>query len=796
MFRNYLKTAFRNLIRHKLFSALNIIGLATGMACSILIFLWVQDERSYDRFNANADHIYRVTAHLMDLSVAVTPLPMGVTAKKEIPAVKMATSISHLHSIITIGHQKFDDKNIYYADSNFLRMFSFPVAHGDPATMLTRPDEIVMTESAAKKYFGSNENAMGKVIRVENNAGGAPLTVSAILKDVPHNSHLQFDLLLPQQQYEKNRNANEAWGNFDVYNYLWIEEHADGSPAAIASLEKQVTSMHDRNDNSHTKSTYRLQALTDIHLRSNLFMDVAGNGNNQYVIVFSLVAIFILLIACINFMNLSTAISGQRAKEVGLRKTVGAQRFQLVFQFLSESLLLSFIALVISIGLTFLLLPLFNELAAKAISINLLNFKIIGSLLATAVAVGVISGSYPALFLSSFKPVKVLKGVKNLHGRTNYFRNGLVILQFSISVILIVSTLVVYNQLQYIRHRDIGFDKDNLLYTQIPDAGNFGKNAETIKTSLSQQSQLTEHTLISHLPTDLPTGQKLDWPGMDQQILLIAPVMWVDENFIRVFGIQLLAGRFFLKDDLADKRNYVVNETTLKRMGMSLSTAIGKKIKVSDNEGEIIGVVKDFNFKPVQKNIEPLILKKYDGYANGVTGFVVVKTTAANTDRNMKAVRKLLQPLFPDFPFLQGFINEDLARLYITEQRMGKLFNIFSVLSVIISCLGLFGLATFATQKRIKEIGVRKVLGASAAGIVAMLTKDFIKLVAVALIIAFPVSWLLMNKWLDNFAYQIDISWWMFVVAGGIAIFIAFLTVSYQSVKAALANPVKSLKTE
>jgi putative ABC transport system permease protein len=796
MFRNYLKTAFRNLVRNKLFSVLNITGLATGMACSILIFLWVQDERSYDRFNTNANHIYRITAHVMDLNAAITPIPLGVTAKKEIPAVKMSATISPLESVITIDHQKFDDKNIYFADSNFLRMFNYPLAIGDPATVLTRPDEIVITESAAKKYFGSVGNAMGKVIRVENNGGGDPLTVSAVLKDIPHNSHLQFDLLLPKARYDNVRNPAEAWGNFDVYNYLLIDEHADGSPAAIASLEKQINIVHDRNDNSHTKSTYNLQALPDIHLQAGLFMDVPGIGNKQYVTIFSLVAIFILLIACINFMNLSTAISGQRAKEVGLRKTVGAQRFQLVFQFLSESLLLSLISLVISIGVVVLLLPLFNNLAAKSISINLLSIKTIGLMLSVAMIVGVISGSYPALFLSSFNPVKVLKGVKHLHGRTNYFRNGLVVLQFSISVILIISTLVVYKQLQYIHNRDIGFDKENLLYTQIPDAGDRYENFNALKTKLSGQSQISDYTLVSHLPTDLRTGEKISWPGMDQETLLIAPEIWVDENFVRVFGMKMLAGRTFFKDNIADSKNYVVNEAVLKTFKMNAATAIGKKIKVGDREGEIIGVVKDFNFKPVQQTIEPLIIKKYDGFANGTAGFIVVKTAKAGIDRSMSNVRNLLQPLFPDFPFLQGFINEDLNRLYITEQRMGKLFNVFSVLSVIISCLGLFGLATFATQKRIKEIGVRKVLGASAAGIVAMLSKDFIKLVAVALIIAFPVSWLVMNKWLDNFAYRISISWWMFVTAGVLAILIAFLTVSYQSVKAALSNPVKSLRSE
>lgn len=789
MFRNYLKTAFRNLIRHKLFSVLNIIGLSTGMACSILIFLWVQNEKSYDRFHPNAKNIYRITARVMDMHAAITPIPMAYAAKAEIPGITIASSISPLQRILTINHQKFDDKEIYYADAAFLKLFNFPILKGDPNTVLTRPDEIVITEKAAKKYFGSADMAIGKIIKVEDGQG-TPLTVSAVLKDIPGNSHLQFDLLLPRQQYEMTRNANEAWNNFDVYNYIQTDQKD------IAKLEKQLNALYAKNDKTQTPAKFELQPLTSIHLNAHLFMDVEGHGNSQYVTIFSLVAVFILLIACINFMNLSTAISGQRAKEVGLRKTIGAVRIQLVFQFLSESLLLAIVALIIGLMMAYLLLPVFNTIASKSISINLLNINVILLLLGTAVGVGLLSGSYPALFLSSFNPVKVLKGVKNLHGGTNYFRNGLVVIQFSVSVILIISTVVVYQQLQYIRHRDIGFNKDNLLYTQIPDAGDRGKNYDVLRAKVSQQSNVGNFSFVSHLPTDLRTGEKLSWPGMNENDLLIVPQIWVDESFISVFGMKLLAGRTFFKDDKADAANYIVNEATVKKIGSTIEKAVGTELSFGDRKGVIIGVVKDFNFRPVQKVIEPLVLRKFDGYANGTAGFIVQRSKTADIRHDMAQTRKILDPVFPDFPFLQGFINEDIARLYSAELRMGRLFNIFSVLSVIVSCLGLFGLATFSTQKRIKEIGVRKVLGASAAGIVAMLSRDFIRLVILALVIAFPVSWMIMNKWLDNFAYRTAISWWMFVLAGGTAILIAFLTVSYQSVKAALSNPVKSLRSE
>ncbi len=520
-------------------------------------------------------------------------------------------------------------------------------------------------------------------------------------------------------------------------------------------------------------------------------LDVDGQGNGTYVTIFSLVAFFILFIACINFMNLSTALSSKRAKEVGLRKTVGARRVQIIIQFLSESILLSFISLFIAIVLAILLLPLFNEVASKSISINLVSVKIVVTLLATAVLVGLLSGSYPALFLSSFNPVNVLKGVKMLHGRKSFLRSGLVVLQFSISVILMISTLVVYRQLQFIKNRDIGFNKENLLYVHMPEVGDLKNNKDALKAMLSQYPGINDYTITDHLPTYLTTGGPLSWPGMNQGEQVITSRLLTDENFIRTFGIPLLAGRFFSQDFKSYDSTYVVNETALKVMNITPSDAIGKKITMSGREGTIIGVVKDFNFKPVQQPVEPLVIRN-----NFAGGYVVIRTTPGNIQNIITEIKKIFGKVYSDYPFSFGFVNEELSKLYIAEQRMGSLFNTFSVLSIIISCLGLFGLATFATQKRIKEIGVRKVLGASGAGIVALLSKEFIKLVAVALIIAFPIASWVMNKWLEGFAYRIDISWWIFVIAGTAAIVIAFITVSFQAIKAAIANPVKSLKTE
>ncbi len=785
MFKNYLTSAIRSLKRYKLFTLLNVFGLATGMACSILIFLWVQDELSYDKFNPGASQIYRLTAKVSAIDAAVTPSAVARSLKQQIPEIRNFTEIVPLHSIVTIGNKKFDEKNIFFADSNFLKMFNYPLLQGDNQSLLSAPDKVLITATTAKKYFG-DENAIGKILHVDDDANGHNYTVSGILKNIPHNSHLQFDLLLPINVYDKTNGL--SWGNFDVYSYVQLDKHFNATPAAIASLEKRIDQIH--ADKSSTKTIFTLQPLKDIHLHSHFLLDVDGQGNAEHVTIFSLVAVFILLIACINFMNLSTALAGQRAKEVGLRKTLGAMRFQLIAQFMGESFLVVFISLIVGIGLAWLLLPLFNDLSSKNISVDLLNINFIGSLLGIAVLVGLISGSYPAFFLSSFNPARVLKGLK-FSGKTN-LRNGLVVLQFAISVILMVSTLVVNFQLKFIRNRDIGFDKANLLYLQMPQTGDLQHNYQVLKATLNQGLGMSNYTLIEHLPTYLTTGTTtIDWPGKDPRQQTVFPHIGVDGNFAKTFGMHLLAGRFFNDAYKTDAANYVVNETALKVMGMTPASAIGQKMSLNDNPGEIIGVVKDFNFKPVQQTIDPLILR-YTKQG----GFVVVKTSPVNIQQVIGKLKTVFQNVYPNFPFSYGFVDQDLSKLYVSEQQMGKLFNVFSVISIIVSCLGLFGLATFTTQRRIKEIGVRRVLGANAAGIVTLLAKDFMKLVSAALLIAFPVAWWFMNKWLNNYVYRIQISWWMFALAGLMAIAIAFITISYQSVKAALANPVDSLRSE
>lgn len=789
MFKNYLLSAIRSLKKFRLFTFLNVFGLASGMACSILILLWVQDELSYDKFNNDTAHTYRLVANIAGSDAAVAPPPVVTAMKQQMPLVKSITRLVPLNATVTVGNQKFAEKSLEYADPNFLQVFNYPLLQGDKNSVLSRPDGAVVTEAAAIKYFGKG-NAIGKVLHVDNSTNGNNYVVTGVLKNLPHNSHLQFEVLLPIDYYNKD-NGN-VWDNFSVYSYVQLDASVKANPALIGGLEKQINRIYKLNDKSNTKTSYTLQPLTEIHLHSHFLGDVAGQGNSQNVTIFLLISVFILVIACINFMNLSTALGAQRAKEVGLRKTIGAMRFQLIAQFISESLLVALLSLVIGIGIAWLLLPVFNIISFKAITINLLDFKIIGELLLLAVFVGIVSGSYPAFFMSSFKPVAVLKGLKPINGQRSILRSGLVIVQFSISVILMVSTLVVNSQLKFIRNRDIGFNKQNLLYMQIPQTGDLQSNYSAIKAAMQQQAGLANYTRINSLPTDLQNGSsQVTWPGKDPKQQILFPQIVIDDNFIKVFGMKILAGRSFDNNLKTDEGNYVLNETSVKVMGMTTATAVGQKISFNGQEGTVVGVVKDFNFKPVQQPIEPLILRN-----TNKGSFIVVKTNPANIKQTIAGLKSVFRSVYRDEPFLYGFVDQDLNKMYVSEGRTQVLFNAFSVVSIIISCLGLFGLATFTTQRRLKEIGVRKVLGADTSGIVAMLTKDFVKLVLMALLVAFPAAWFLMNKWLDNYVYRIEISWWMFAIAGMAAIMISIITISYQSIRAALSNPVESLKTE
>ncbi|RFS22686.1 ABC transporter permease [Chitinophaga silvatica] len=797
MLSNYLKIAIRNLSRNKLFSVLNIIGLSTGIACSALIYLWVTDEINFDKFHKNTDRIFRITAQINEVKAALVPIPLAMAVKASEPDVDLATRVVSLEAMVTVGAKKYEDKHILYADSNFLKVFTFPMLAGEQIN-LTKPGEVLLTEAGARKYFGDPQYAIGKMLHVDNDYSGNDLMVAGILTNVPSNSHLQFDMLLPIQLYEKTMNQAQAWGNYDVFTYLLLNGHFNRSAKELSALEKRIMSIHKKEDITNTKATLSLQSLSDIHLHPGLMLDVEGIGNREHVNIFSLVAIFILLIACINFMNLSTALSGGRAKEVGLRKAIGAERYQLIFQFLTETMILVLVALLIGLFLAFVLLPVFNQLTGKSISMHLITFRFLCTLVIGAIGIGILAGSYPAFALSSFLPVKVLKGAKAMSNKGSLFRSSLIVTQFSIAIILMIGTIVVYRQLSFIQNRDIGYNKNDLVYVPIPKLGNLVQHNQSLRAALSEKLDMDNVTIVSHLPTDLTTGtQSVYWDGKDPQFRPLFSRMWVDYNVMKTFKMTLKSGRFFRKDDIADENNYVVNETALKVLNVDANSAIGKKLTIDNRTGEIVGVLNDFNFKAIQQPIQPLFMHNASsGDFNGNSGYVVVRTPISNVENVKAELQVAFNKTFGDYPFTMGFINQDLEHLYYSEQRMGKLFNIFSVLSILVSCLGLFGLTAYATQQRIREIGIRKVLGASVVSIVGMLSKDLLLLVVIAILVSFPIAGWVMHQWLSNFVFHVSLDWWIYAMAGFIAVFVAFITMSFQSIKAARSNPIQSLKTE
>ena len=792
MIRNYLKTAFRQLTRNRLFSALNILGLATGLCGSIFIFLWVQDELSYDRGNPQAEDIFRVTVIDGSLHTAEVPLGMGPFLQRILPIVKQGVRFSAADPQMMVhGDKRFLEKRIWFADSNFQQLFNFPLVEGDATHIFQSKDQVLITESTAKRYFG-DKDPIGERMSLQ---GQKDFVVAGVFKDLPANSHIQFDFLLPFA-YVRDQETS-FWNNFVYYSYLRLDHAVAVNPAAVARLEQSMNAAYKQNGRSEFSPQFKLQRLTEIHLGEHYMADVPGGGSLQDVRIFSLVAVFILVIACINFMNLSTALSSQRAKEVGLRKTVGASRAQLIGQFLGEAVFLAVLALGLGLLLVVVLMPLFDQLTGKPFTIGVLGGGRLLLLFGVAVIAGLLSGCYPALALSAFQPVKVLKGLKVFQGGKAYFRNGLVVFQFAIAIVLIVGTLVLYRQLRFIRERDMGFDKSNLVYVSIPQVGGregMQQGAKRIAEGLAGERGVLSHTVMGDLPTYLVSGDPdVKWPGEDPKDYNIVPLMGVDEHSLDVFGMHLLAGRFFSKAYGSDDSSLVLNEAALKLMHMTLATAVGKTIRYNDRPYSVVGVVKDFNFKPVQFTVEPLVM--IDHYWRG-NDFVVVKTAPGATASVLAALKKQFTLAYPQNVFDYGFVDKDVESLYSSEQQMGSLFNVFSVLAIFISCLGLFGLSAYTTQRRFKEIGVRKVLGASVGGIVSLLSREFLLPVLLATLIDFPVAGWAMHKWLHGFVYRIGLEWWFFAVAGGLALVIALGTVSFHAINAAQSNPVKTLRSE
>lgn len=787
MFKTYLKLAYRNIIRDKAYSIINISGLAIGLASSVLILLWVQNELSYDKFHKNAGQIYRISGDLGDYKAAVNAEAMPAGLKAAIPVIENTVRLSKISTVLLeAGNRKFEEKRVIYADPSFMDVFSFPLVLGDRATALKQENGVLITQEMAAKYFG-NQNPIGKILRKDNHEY---VIVTGVLANVPANSDLQFDFILPMvilQKTDKYPNNNK-WEDFNFYTYIQLAQSFDPSAANLSRLVKQMTQLF--HSHSSMEVVFQLQPLNKIHLAPARLGDFPGHGNAQYVNIFFIVAILILVVACINFMNLATARSVRRAKEIGLRKVAGAIRRQLILQFLSESVFISFLSLVLALGIVWLFLPVFNGITDRKLAIPVSDARFWVSLCGITLLTGLISGSYPALFLSGFNPVKVLKGNLKSMGGNLLFRNALVVIQFTVSIILLVGTVVIYNQLKFVKDRNPGFEKANLLY--MPTKGELWNKQQALKNELKQNPLTSDFAITSDLPTNLLSGNgSANWEGRDPNLQMVYQLMDVNEDFIDVFKLKLISGRSFSRSFPADSNNFMINEKMLSIMGLNAATAVGKAFTFTGIDGTIIGVVKDFNFKPVQQAIEPLILRyNKDG------GFIVVRTLPGKTDATIQALSQINQQLNPAYPFKFDFLDQDMANLYKGEQQMGNIFNLFALLGIFISCLGLYGLSAFMAEQRTKEIGVRKVLGASVLNLVYLLSSGITRLILVAIVISIPLSYYAVNSWLAGFAYHINVGWLVYFTASLAALGIAWLTVSYESIKAAIVNPIQSLKAE
>ncbi|HVU99450.1 MAG TPA: ABC transporter permease [Puia sp.] len=796
MILNYLKTALRNMRRNRLATGLNWMGLGVAFAAIILIFLWVEDELGYDKFTPGAERIFRLVGKVGPgagsglqeaVGTAMVPTAFAAAIGRAVPEVRRVTHLYDAQKLMTVGTRKFEEKRIFCVDTNFLEIFNYPLLRGNKTMVLREPNSVLLTETTAKKYFGNVDAAMGQRIFDENDS--LTLEVAGVLWDVPAQSHLQFDLLLPERMGNSGIDPTQTWRYFDCRTYLQLGDEVEPDVATLRKIEQRLKDIRDKNivNTPAVPASWTLQALPDIHLRSNLKNDLDGQGNIQSVRLFSLIALFILAIACINFMNLSTAMASKRAKEVGLRKTIGALRRQLIAQFLGESILLALLSQVLALTLVALALPFFNELSGKSISLPLLNGWFLLKVIGIALAAGLLAGCYPAFYLSASNAVQVLKGARVVKG--SLLRNGLVVLQFALSVILIICTIIIYDQLQFLHNRDIGFDKNNLLYFRIAELAQPGDGGAALKLELRQNPAIADVSCSWQLPDNMGASTPLRWRGMDNKTLVLAVRTGGDDRYASTLGLKMVAGRYYSPTDGRDR--YVINEKAARAMGVDASAAIGKLITLNDLEGPVIGVVKDFNFRPANQPIGPLVIKH-----DSNDDIILVRTKPGTTRQTLAAIQSGFARYYGNAPFSYGFVDQDLDRLYRAEARMGFLFTIFSALSILICCLGLFGLATFATQRRAKEIGVRKVLGAGEAGIVALLAREFLVLVGLSLLIAFPVAGWAMDRWLEGFAYKVTISGWVFAAAGAMALSIAFVTVSYQTIKTAMVNPVQSLRSE
>ena len=807
MIKNYFKIAWRNLWRNKGFSAINIFGLAIGIASCLIIMLFVQNELGYDRYNKKADRIVRVSFQGMvqgeKMNESTVMPPVAQTLKAEFPEVQAATRIRDYGTPRLIyGNKSFKEDAFAFVDSNFFQVFTLPLLDGDAKTALIEPNTIVITKALAYKYFGK-EDPMGKVISFKDGKNAA-CKVTGVIDKVPVNSHFHFELFASMASLPESREP--TWMSSNFYTYLVLADGYDYKkleaklpqvvekyigPQLFERMGVTIAEFRKKGNNI----SFHLQPLTDIHLRSNFPNDLSRPGDIRYVYIFGAIALFMLLIACINFMNLSTAGASKRSREVGIRKVLGSLKWELVRQFLLESILITAIALILAICFMYMALPVFNSIIGQNLTLHFSEHPLLlPGLLVFVLVIGILAGSYPAFYLSSFKPVTVLKGKFTAGKKSIGLRSGLVVFQFFVSIVLIVSTTVVYKQLSYIQNKKLGYDKDQVMV--LPDTWMLGKNQEVFRQQLVSDSRVASVSGSGYLPAG-PSGNNnfFVYPGDNSDQMIKTLRYDVDENYIPTLGIQLLAGRNFSKDFVSDSSGAILNATATKAFGWG-DKAPGHIISTNNNEGkkvsyQVIGIVKDFHFRSLHERISPLVMVLAPN-----PGTMIVKLKTKDIAGFTTVLKKRWSEFGAEEPLAYSFLDERLNNTYKAEQKIGFILAIFAALTIFVACLGLFGLAKFTAEQRTKEIGIRKVLGSSVAGIVNLLSVDFLRLVLVAFIIASPIAWFIMNRWLQDFAYRISINGWVFIIAAFLAVLVTIVTISFQAIKAAIANPVKSLRTE
>jgi len=813
MLKNIFKVALRNLFKDKFYSFLNIIGLAIGIAASFLIVLYVVDELSYEQVFKDKERIYRVAtaANFGDgqlTHVAASSAPLAGGFKNEIPEVESITRFQPISLNITIGDNFYKENKVFFADSTFFKVFSYEVIEGDPESILVEPNSLVITKSMAIKYFGEEAlitgDVVGKILETDRGA----FSITGILEDFKGNSHIEFDMLVSMST---NQDAlNPVWISMNYFTYLKLIPEANPDELrgkfrdmVIQYIVPQVVQYLSFPESDLTPERvdesfrFYLQPLTDIYLKSNIYAEFSANSNIQYIYIFSAIAAFIIIIACINFMNLATARSAKRAKEVGIRKTLGSASSKITGQFMLESFIFVFIAMLIALGLTEAFRIPFNTLAAKSLSFNIFrNPWILYMIGGFTIVIGLLAGSYPAFYLTKFKPIDVLKGGVTSGKRNSAFRSILVILQFVISIGLIVSTLLVYKQMNYIQTRNLGFEKENVIV--LKNASQMGEMAQPFKQLLESQSEVIKASFTTHVPSNTywSTAYKTEDDEATDHVLFYG---FSDFEYDELMDFKMKHGRYFSRDFPSDSNAIIINEEAAFILGLSgndCKDAIGKNLETLNFDGarikiEIVGVVENYNFKSLHSPIEGMAIRLGSFGDN-----LAVRIHPGNHRATISKFEQLWKENIPSVAFEYSFLDEDYEQMFVKETRMSSMFTIFSILAIVIACMGLFGLAAYTAEQRTKEIGIRKAMGASSSNVVSLLTREFTKLVVISFVVATPLSWYLMKQWFSAFAYKTTMGVWPFILAGFAALLIAWFTVSYQSVKAAIANPVDSLRDE